>query len=263
MKYLHVQVWGEGERVVLIHGSNTEDAEFIWSQQRELAKQYQLIVPERRGYGKSPTREQQWKFEDDTQDMIALLGGGAHLVGLSSGGLIALLIAAQRPELVYSLTVIEPPVFGIAKDRPEVAKVIEAMKPVYMSSSTPETFIVGFMKALDQEIPEPVSLSSQHRKGIEATMGEPEPWEVTLPLENLAACSFPKLVVSGDWHPAFIITADILAQRLHAERLIIKGAGHGAQGTGKPFNDRLEALIKSAQEMRGKTNYEPGNSDRD
>ncbi|GAC1389222.1 MAG: hypothetical protein NVS4B11_00810 [Ktedonobacteraceae bacterium] len=52
--------------------------------------------------------------------------------------------------------------------------------------------------------------------------------------------------VSGDWHPAFITTADKLAQYLHAERLLIQGAGHGAQTSGKPFNDRLEALIRVA-----------------
>ena len=248
MTDLYVRTWGEGERIVLLHGSNTEDVELIWSKQRSLADRYQLIVPDRRGYGQSPKREFPWTYENDVQDVMSLLGKGAHLVGLSSGGLIALLLTAQRPELVSSLTVIEPPVFGIAREHSEVAKVIEAMKPVYQSLSTPESFIVGFVKALGQTLPEPVHLSPQHRKGIEATMGEPEPWDVSLPLDALAALSIPKLVVSGDWHPAFIATADILAQRLHAERFLIEGAGHGAQGSGKPFNDRFEALLKGMRE---------------
>jgi len=248
MNDLYVRIWGQGERIVLLHGSNTEDVELIWSKQRVLADQYQLIIPDRRGYGQSPKREYAWTYQNDVQDVMGLLGKGAHLVGLSSGGLIAMLLTAQRPELVSSLTVIEPPVFGVAREHSDVAQVIEAMKPVYQSSSTPESFIVGFVKALGQTLPEPVHLSSQHRKGIEATMGEPEPWNVSLPLDVLAALSIPKLVVSGDWHPAFMTTADILAQRLHAERLLIQGAGHGAQGSGKPFNDRLEAMIKGMRE---------------
>ena len=244
---LYTRIWGDGERIICIHGSNTEDVEAIWSQQRVLAERYELCIPDRRGYGQSGDRELPWTYEKDVQDILPLFEGRAHLVGLSSGGLVALLLTAQRPELVRSLTVIEPPVFGIARERPEVMKVIEAMEPVYRASSTPEDFIVRFVKALGGVMPEPVSLSPGHRRGIQATMQEPEPWQVPLPLETLAGLAIPKLVVSGDWHPAFVATADVLAQRIHAERLLIKGAGHGAQGSGKPFNDRLEAVIQAAK----------------
>lgn len=243
---LYVRVEGKGERVILIHGGNTEDTAITWSEQRGLAHHYELVVPDRRGYGHSPRRDGPWTYECDVEDLIPLLGKGAHLVGSSAGGLIALLLAGKQPKLVRSLTVIEPPAFGIASDHPEVAKIIEALKPVFWSTSAPETFLLGFMKALGQYIPEPVRLLLQQRKGVEAMMQEPEPWTISLPLETLADLACPKLVVSGDWHPAFLITADKLAQSIQAERLTIKGAGHVTQNMGKPFNDRLQALISSA-----------------
>jgi Predicted hydrolases or acyltransferases (alpha/beta hydrolase superfamily) len=98
---LHIRVWGEtGERLLLIHGGNTEDPDVLWEEQRVFAAQYQLVIPHRRGYGLSPFRRPDWTYEDDLADLLPLLGAGAHLVGLSVGGLLSLLLAGQRPELV-------------------------------------------------------------------------------------------------------------------------------------------------------------------
>ena len=39
---------------------------------------------------------------------------------------------------------------------------------------------------------------------------------------------------------------DELHRELKTERAIIRGAGHNVPFTGAPFNDRLEAFLKSA-----------------
>lgn len=244
---LHISVWGAtGERLLLIHGGNTEDPDVLWEEQHIFASQYQLFIPHRRGYGLSPLRGPNWTYLQDVADLLPLLGEGAHLVGLSYGGILSLLLAGQRPDLIRSLTIIEAPVFSLASDDPEVARLITALTPVYAASPTPEVFIAGFVQALGEQLPATFQLSPQHRKGIEATMRDPAAWTLPLPLDTLARQPFPKLAVSGDWHPAFITTQDRLAQRIDAQRLLIPGAGHGAQGSGKPFNDRLLALMQSA-----------------
>ena len=244
---LHISMWGKaGERLLLIHGSNTEDPDTLWEEQRGFATQYQLVIPHRRGYGLSPLRGPDWTYEEDIADLLPLLGEGAHVVGLSYGGLLALLLAGQHPNRIRSLTVIEPPVFLLASDDPQVAQLIAALTPVYAASSTPEVFIVDFVQALGEPLPSDFQLSPQHRKSVEATMREPAPWTIPLPLDRLERLTFPKLIVSGGWHPAFIATADRLAQRIAAQRLLIADTGHGAQGSGQPFNERLLALMQSA-----------------
>ncbi len=83
---LHVQVLGEGNAVVLVHGSLTTDPlENDWSQQRGLAESYRLVIPARRGYGRSPDADR-GDFEADAEDIAGLLGDGAHLGVSRTGG---------------------------------------------------------------------------------------------------------------------------------------------------------------------------------
>lgn len=243
---LYVRVWGQGTSILLIHGSNIENPENLWLRQRELASRYQLIIPDRRGYGQSPHRQNYNGYEDTIRDIAALLGDGAHLVGHSYGGLLTMVVATRYPQLVKSLTVIEPPAFSLSIDQPEVAQVVASLKAIYRTATTPEAFLTGFMRTMGNDIAEPLLLSPQHCKAVMTTMEETEPWDITLDPDTLAMYPFPKLVVSGNWHPALIITADILERRLGAEHLVIPNIGHQIQKAGKPFNDRLEALFALA-----------------
>ena len=89
MTDLAVDVVGEGETVVLVHGSGFRDT--TWSDQLELAERYRLVLPFRRGYGSSP--EADADFDVDARDLIALLGKPAHVIGHSYGA-VASLVAA-------------------------------------------------------------------------------------------------------------------------------------------------------------------------
>lgn len=85
------------------------------------------------------------------------------------------------------------------------------------------------------------------RRGIEAARLEQPQWEATIPLDALAEATFPKLVVSGGWSRAFEAICDTLEQRLPAERAVLRGAGHAAQVTGEPFNQRLLAFLRATR----------------
>lgn len=56
MQEVPVVIWGEGEPVVLVHGSGDTDPTFVWSQQRPLAERYQLLVVTCPGYGQRPIK---------------------------------------------------------------------------------------------------------------------------------------------------------------------------------------------------------------
>jgi pimeloyl-ACP methyl ester carboxylesterase len=99
---LFVEEVGQGPRVLLVHGSGGREA--TWADQRRLAGQYRLAMPDRRGYGDSSGGAP--GFHHDAADIAALLGDGAHVVGFSYGGIGCLLAAARRPRAVRSLTLI-------------------------------------------------------------------------------------------------------------------------------------------------------------
>ena len=70
-------------------------------------------------------------------------------------------------------------------------------------------------------------------------------WEAQLPLEALAAGTYPKAVVSGGHHPGFEGMCDALAEAIGAERLVVAGAGHEIQLTGEAINEVLRRVWRS------------------
>lgn len=94
---------GAGDPLVLLHGGGDSGAGF-GSQIPALAEHYRVIVADRRGHGRTPDVEGPFTYPGMTQDTIAFLAAvgvpKAHLVGWSDGGIIALLVASERPDLV-------------------------------------------------------------------------------------------------------------------------------------------------------------------
>jgi len=249
MQDIPVVVWGEGEPVVLVHGSGDTDPTFVWSHQRSLADRYRLLIVTRPGYGQRPVIPRP-HVEQDVQEILALLAAhrGGHLVGFSYGGLIALIVAGRQPALIRSLTLIEPPAFAIARGNPLVEQAIAQAKPAYEPERPlpAEEFLVRFMKSIQLDFPDTIELSPEDRKGVEAMQAEPAPWKIEIPVANLALTPFPKLVVTSGEHGAFEAIADILTQQLGATLAVCAGKGHYIPDTGEPFNHLLESVLQSA-----------------
>jgi len=246
---LNVRISGQqGPDVLLLHGSTGNDGEIVWSDQRQLSADYRMIVPDRRGYGGSPDPAPT-EWEDHIRDVVALLGEGAHFVGHSYGAVLGLVVGSRRPELIRSLTLIEPPAFGLARGDPAVEKLLSKLMPAFSPSSgmTPEEFSIAFGEALTgQPSPLPTGMSHKQREQTLNIMREPVPWEAPVELDKLAVAPFRKLVVSGNWHPAFEAVCDVLTDRLSAERLVLAGNGHGPHHVdgGRPLNARLLSLFQ-------------------
>jgi pimeloyl-ACP methyl ester carboxylesterase len=236
---LVVDVVGEGETVVLVHGSGFRDAN--WSDQRELAGRYRLVLPFRRGYAPSPAADPD--FDRDAEDIADLLDERAHLVGFSYGGIGALLAAARRPEPARSVTAIEPPAFGVAAADPAVQALMERLRPVFEHPAefTPAQFGTAFGEALGFERPDREP-DADRLSAIESFMRERSPNEAEIPFGQLEG--IPVLLVSGGWHPAFDAVCDVLEERLGAERAVLPGKGHAAQHA-PGFNERLVAFWES------------------
>lgn len=247
---LHMERWGAlGAPALLVHGSVTNGA-MTWGEQRPLAGRWSLLVLDRRGYHPNPLNEEREDFEVDASDVSLLLAehGPLHLVGHSYGAVVSLLAAARLPRGVRSLTVIEPPAFGVAPGDPAVREMADGMAEYWRTGPRdPEAFMRGFLEQAGSAVQLPDPLTPPLAQSAVLLRGERFPGEAVIPFEELRRARFPKLVVSGGHNPAFEAICDVIADRIGAERVMIQGAGHSVARTGARFNEELERLWHSAE----------------
>ena len=105
----HYAEHGAGAPVLLLHGG-LESSESWSAQTRVLAEGHRVVLIDRRGHGRTPDVAGPITYElmrDDTVACIEALGlAGAHLVGWSDGGIVALMVAIERPDLVGRIVAI-------------------------------------------------------------------------------------------------------------------------------------------------------------
>jgi pimeloyl-ACP methyl ester carboxylesterase len=233
------------ERVVLVHGSVT-GGRATWPAQRPLRNRWELVVLNRPGFPPGPPVDRV-DFDDHAVFVAGELGDGSHLVGHSYGGVVSLLAAARRPAAVRSLTVIEPPATGVARGHPAVEQFVAEGIEWWTTGPTNdhEAFLRGFLRYVGSDYEPPSPLSAALDQGARTLIGERWPWEAEIPLDELGAAPFPKLVVSGAHHEAFDAVCDVLEVRLGAERVVLPGAGHNPQLL-PAFNDVLEDFLLRA-----------------
>lgn len=201
---------------------------------------FRLLVPNRRCYGGSAAVAGE-DFLVDAEDVAALLGEGAHLVGQSYGGVAALLAAAQRPEAVRSLTVVEPPAFSLATQHLAVADLVRRLAELIGRRDLDDrTFLERFLAEVGAPVDEiPEELLDHWSDQVWALRRGRFPDAVEIPVSTLREAAFPKLIVSGGHHPAFDALCDELERGLGADRVEITGAGHEVQTVAEPFNAAL------------------------
>ena len=224
-------------RIVFVHGS-VGNGDSAWAGQVGLADRFDLVVLNRPGFPPNE-RVSRIDFEEHARWVTARLQPGDHLCGHSYGGVISLFAAAEHRDL-KSLTVIEPPAFGLAQDEPLVASYTDRLREHWRSGpSEPRAFLVGFSSLVSgRQVDLPDPLPPELEQGAAALQVERGPWEANPPLAEIAAMLYPKLVVSGGWNPAFDAVCDVLERRLGAQRKVFPGAGHHVQAA-PGFNEGL------------------------
>lgn len=113
-----VDVRGAGDPLLLIHGGG-EDASMLAAQADGLAAAgYQVYTYDRRGTGRSG--REAWpgngaaQHADDAAGLIDALGlVKPTVVGVSSGGVVALALTARHPDVVGRVVAWEPPAMGV------------------------------------------------------------------------------------------------------------------------------------------------------
>lgn len=244
MSDVEVEVWGAGERVVLVHGSlATGPGE--WEGQRPLTDQgYRLVVPTRRAYATQGVGED---FHADGRDVAQLLDDGAHLVGHSYGGLVALVAAHLRPEAVRSLVLAEPPLFPVAADHPAVLRLQDRLVEAFTGDRSDRDFLEHFLRLVGTPVEQlPKTVLDQLTRMVPALRLGTQPWQAPVPVDQLRAAPFPTVVVSGRHDDAFHAVCEALAHRTGAQLRVVEGAGHEMQTVTGTFNDLLLRLWRGS-----------------
>lgn len=237
---LSAQVRGAGATVVCLHSSAASGAQ--WRPLADtLAVRWRVVTPDLHGHGGSPGWPEAAanSLRVDAEAAMRLAGGGpVHLVGHSYGAAVALQMALLHPQLVASLTLYEPVVFGMLKAGTDSAPAIEEIQEVAHSVAT----LVGAGRMLDAAhvfvaywggSRAWAGLTEDQRRALmDRMVVVPRHFDALFAAEwtapMLAPLQMPVLLLRGSntRAPARLVS-ELLAQALpHAQCGVLQGAGH-------------------------------------
>lgn len=106
---LYFEVHGTGEPLLLLHGFSGFSQDWVPSL-AQWGTEFQLILPDLRGHGRSGILSQPFRHQDAAADMLALLDHlGIHTckgVGISAGGNVLLHMATRQPDRITSMVLV-------------------------------------------------------------------------------------------------------------------------------------------------------------
>jgi pimeloyl-ACP methyl ester carboxylesterase len=116
---------GDGDPLVLVHGSATSSADWIFVLPF-LRERFTVVTMDRRGRGRSGDGPK-YSMEREAEDILAVLAavGGELLVGHSYGALCSML-AAERTDRLRRLVLYEPPIAIHNRNLPELEASVRA-----------------------------------------------------------------------------------------------------------------------------------------
>lgn len=238
------RVVGDGAPVVLIHAAGLADF-FAPLADSRLGKRFQVISYHRVGYGQSGAAPAHTQIGDQALHCLRLLEHlghqSAHVVGHSSGGLIAIELARRSPETVATLALLEP-ALPVRSSASLATTVMQPAFAAYLAGDmgrAVDTFLAGVCgpdhpELVDRLLPAGAREQAAHDAdtlfGVEApsvgTWGFDPAWltGLTMPtLSVLGARSDSVSPVSSEAH------ALLLRQVPNAEAYLLPGATHFLQ----------------------------------
>jgi pimeloyl-ACP methyl ester carboxylesterase len=147
---LEYEVGGSGDPVLLISTGPLADSFAPFFTQEILAGRYCLIRYHQRGQAGSTHSPPPVSFAEHAADAAALLAQlgvrRAHVVGHSTGAAIALQVAADHPDLVQTLALLEPPLLSV----PSAGDFFERVGPALAaySAGDRERAMAGFLSVV-------------------------------------------------------------------------------------------------------------------
>lgn len=223
-----------GTTVTLLHGlGSCGDDWFL--QLPALSNFYQVLTVDLRGHGRS-NQLAGWPvmadFSKDVAGLLEALGGyPTHVVGLSLGGAVALQLAADRPDLVRSLTLVNTfariHVARVGRMRTFVRVALLAFGPMHRMGRWVANELFPYENQAQVREMAAARISGNQRSAYVRSMLAVARFDLRSRLTDISA---PTLVVVGDRDTTIPIEVKAeLAQGIPEARLeVMTGSGHAS-----------------------------------
>jgi pimeloyl-ACP methyl ester carboxylesterase len=216
---------GSGESLLLLHGG----VGTVGSQAglaKELARRFEVIVPERRWHGRTACVGDKLTYEVMAEDTIAFMDAvgmkSSHLVGHSDGANVAALVAIQRPDLARKLVMIGGN-FNTDFLSEEVRRRMRGMTPEEARRAFPDTVDRYYAVTPDADARFPRLLKM---------LGEMHAADWRIHPSDLLRITIPTLIVSGDRDIIPLShTLEMFNLVPNAQLWVIPGTGHDSPGS--------------------------------
>lgn len=231
---LYYELHGSGRPLVLLHGGGSTIESSFGRILPQLARTHRVIAVEMQAHGHTRDIDRPLRFEQDADDVAALLDqlsvGKADFLGFSNGGTSALQIAIRHPRLVNKLVLVAA-TYRRDGMQPGFFEGFEGVRLEMM----PDALRQAYLKAN----PDPKGLQRMFERDV-ARMKDFE----DIPDAAIRAIGVPALVINGDIEVVRAGHAMDLSRLLPHARLIIVPGGHGEYlGTAEAPDSPLPTLV--------------------
>jgi pimeloyl-ACP methyl ester carboxylesterase len=240
---LKYRVVGSGEPVLLIHGGFIADTFVPLLAEPRLVDSYRLITYHRRGYGDSSRAAAPFTIKQQADDARALLRhlgiSRAHVAGHSYGGVIAIQLSLDAPDLVASLALLEPALVALVPSAPMFMRLLDSVQAMHQCGDrvgATDAFLTQVMgpayrPLLDEALPsgafEQAVVDSDTCIGVE--LEALQRWRFSA--EDATRIQQPALsVIGGESGPVFDEIHSLLKKWIpRLEELTVPHANHALQ----------------------------------
>ncbi|HXB07059.1 MAG TPA: alpha/beta fold hydrolase [Puia sp.] len=214
---LYYELHGEGFPLVLLHGGGSTIESTYGRILPDLARTHRVVAVELQAHGHTPDIDRPLRFEQDADDVAALLGelgiGQADFMGFSNGGTSCLQIAIRHPQLVRRL-VLASTTYRRDGMQPGFFEGFPQARLEHMPMPLQEAYL--------RANPDPNGLQRMFDRDVARMMKFED-----IPDAAIQAITAPALVINGDAEVILPEHALALKRTLPHAQLAILPGGHG------------------------------------